>query len=227
MNFSLGNQKKFLEKDLGFITGITYNKNANFYENRHVFEIERAKLSDPNLQDLDGSVQIDLGGAKSQESSILGILLSAATLKLNTSHKLGANLIYNRNTSKSTRFLQGQWNKLSPPSPHSIFQSQVHDFIQRDIVNTQFRGKHQIKNNVYINWFSVYSVYTYSYMNEPDLRFLQNSFQVNEKKIEDTLFIISNLNNPGRYYRNLEEITLDNKLNISTPFSLIKNYESK
>ncbi len=225
LSFSVGNQKIIFNKALGFVAGFTYNRNFNSYDDGRIFEVERSKLSDPNLQDLQNSRQIDLLDKRSQQNTTLGALVNT-TLKLNSTHKIALNLMHNQSANKNSRFLQGQWNFIGPPNPFEIVESRVADFVERGISNLQLKGEHQMEkiNNMRVDWFSTF---TTSYLDQPDLRFSTNNFSVDEIETQDTTFRASNLQQPGRYYRKMTETNSDNKLSVTIPLTFIKDYESK
>lgn len=210
-SFSIGGKTKLFGKTLGMIGGINYQRKYTFYENG---ETGRYRLSGSTANQL--SPLFLLNDSKSTESMLGGVFLNTG-LKLNRNHELSLNLIRNQSSNKVTRFQSGQWREQGTFTPNEIYESRWLQFIERQMNVIQMKGEHELKdlNNLEIDWVSAV---TFSKQEEPDLRMFTNDFEVTG---EDTVYQIS-LNayqKPARYYRSLDETNIDNKLNITYPFT--------
>ncbi|MEA3317826.1 MAG: TonB-dependent receptor, partial [Bacteroidota bacterium] len=93
-------------------------------------------------------------------------------------------------------------------------------FIERMFDNIQLLGEHSFKklNNSKIKWQSSYA---FMKQNEPDLRFFENLYDINGA---DTSFRTKTNDKPARYYRDISEINVSNRIDFEMPinFDLLK-----
>ena len=217
-SFSIGNQKDFLGRPLGFIVGLTYRRNFDFYENGQVNRYDGVPSSATSL---DGSRLLAVNDAASSETANIGGLLNLS-YKLTANSKVSFNAMYNQASTDVARFQNG-FDLLTSPDSTLLVRNRVLSFTERGLTNFLLKGEHNITslNNLNIEW---QSSYTDTYLDEPDLRFLQDNIRVRN---EDSTYLISNLNRPGRYFRDMEETNWDSRLSITIPVNIWGDREGK
>ena len=217
-SFSVGNQKDFIGRPLGFIVGLTYRRSFDFYENG---QVNRYDGVPGNATSLVGSRQLAVEDAQSSETANLGTLLNLS-YKLTANSKISFNAMYNQASTDVARFQEG-FDLLTNPDSSLLVRNRVLSFTERGLANFLLKGEHNITslNNLNIEW---QSSYTDTYLNEPDLRFLQDNIRVRNG---DSTQLISNLNRPGRYFRDMEETNWDSRLNITIPVNIWGDREGK
>ena len=219
LSFSLGNQKEFLNRPLGFIVGLTYRRNYDFYNNGQVNRYEGVPQ---NATSIRGSIITAAEDAASTEEVNAGGLVNLS-YKPSANSKVSLNLMYNQASTDVARFQSGLDLRARPDST-LLFENRVLSFAERGLGNALLKGEHNIAglSNLAIEW---QSSYTDTYMNEPDLRFLQNGIRIINNGERPTF--ISNLNRPGRYFRDMEETNWDSRLNITLPVNIWNGLEGK
>ncbi|MDA0196392.1 MAG: TonB-dependent receptor [Bacteroidetes bacterium] len=221
LGFSIGNQIPVGNKQLGIVGGITYNRNFEHYDDGKVNRWFRINSGQTNLMD-DQAVQYN--DTKSTDEVSWGALFNT-TLKLNNANKIGFNVMRNQSGVSETRILTGPWNGsgnfITEEGPNDTSTSRVMSWMQRGVSNAQLRGNHTLTglNNIQIEWFSSY---TYSDMDQPDLRFLRDNYSLQDESNQ-----MSNRDRPSRFFRNMNETNLDNKLSISVPVKIFPVKEGK
>ena len=219
LSFSLGNQKEFLGRPLGFIAGLTYSRNFDFYENGQINRYEGVPANAPTIRN---SIIFSNSDAASSEEVNIGGLLNLS-YKLSANSKLSLNLMYNQAATDLARFQRG-FDLRTRPDSTQLNENRVLSFTERGLANALLKGEHTITalNNLNIEW---QSSYTDTYLSEPDLRFLQNTIQIDQDG--DSTRLVSNLNRPGRYFRDMEETNWDSRLNITIPITVWNDREAK
>ncbi len=208
-SISIGNQLELFGKQFGFIASLTYNRSFNYYSNG-----------------ITGHYDLDQAGSKALEKEILfsdrrgsvnvlagGIL--SASYKLSHNHKVGITLIRNQSGKSSGRYQEGQnyYHEL-------VFQNRVMQFLERSFNSYQLKGEDYFDKlgKLKINWVTSF---TRSIQNEPDLRFFQNAL---DRDLNGDLTLPKILSYgqdyPTRYYRDMNEINWDNKIDAELPFRL-------
>jgi TonB dependent receptor/CarboxypepD_reg-like domain/TonB-dependent Receptor Plug Domain len=217
VSFSVGNQKKFLKKPFGFIFGISYQSDNEFYDDGKTERYTLASLSAEKLNNL-----IDFKDTQSKQNILLGGLLNLS-YKLSDNNKLSFNLMRNQGGTDVARSQIGYNTKEFGEDKDHYFTTQTLAYSERALTNFQVKGEHYLEKilKTKIDW---HSAYTISEQNEPDTRFFSTDYIVQEN---DTVFNVSQFLKPSRYFRNLNETNWDNKINFSIPFQLFKNLESK
>ncbi len=218
LGFSLGNQKEFLGRPLGFIIGLTYRRSSDFYENGQVNRFDGVPSSAISLNP---SRQLTVEDAASSEEVNIGSLLNLS-YKLSANSKLSFNAMYNQASTDVARFQNG-FDLATDPDSALLVRNRVLSFTERGLTNFLLKGEHTITelNNLNIEW---QSSFTDTYMDEPDLRFLQDNIRLRNG---DSTTIISNLNRPGRYFRDMKETNWDNRLNVTIPIDIWGEREAK
>lgn len=206
-SFSIGNQKKVFGKTLGFILGLNYRSGFTYYDDGISAAYEAGGGTDAeslferfNLVDRKGTENPQLNG------------LMSVNYRLHKNHELSANIIYNKDTEKTTRYLYG--SALGFTAREAPLESRVLSFKERTLGTYQLRGKHTFTKlkNAEVEWITGY---TQTEMNEPDLRFFANEI------VDDTLYQInaSTYNLPTHFFRNLNDTLLEGKMDITIPLS--------
>ena len=220
LSFSVGNQKDVLGKPLGFILGLTYQRGFSFYENGQVNRFDGIPSGTTSLNG-SGTRLLAVEDAASTEEVNIGGLLNLS-YKLSANSKVSFNLMYNQASTDVARYQNG-YDLLTSPDSSLLVRNRVLSFTERGLANFLLKGEHSIAslNNLNIEW---QSSYTDTYLNEPDLRFLQDNVRLRNG---DSTTTISNLNRPGRYFRDMTETNWDNRLNITLPISVGEDREGK
>jgi len=226
-SLSVGNQFNVFNKQLGFVAGLTYDRDFNYYEDG---EIGRWLNTSGTVPTLDGDKNRQLTEQKSTENVSIGALLNT-TLKLNNNNKVAVNLLYNQNGDKMTSWQYGPYGGDASinfdQNPQLYWDSRSLFFEERAIKNGMLRGEHVIPslNNFKIKWFTSN---TNSTLDQPDFRLIVSTNQVNEESGE----ILSQRINtarfrPGRYFRSMDEFITDNHLDFELPVTVFSSKESK
>ena len=218
-SFSLGNQKEFLGRPLGFVVGLTYRRSYDFYGNGQVNRYQGVPGSAPSLQ---SSILFANQDEQSTEGVNIGALANLS-YKLSANSKLSLNVMYNQASTDVARFQDG-FDLLNRPDSTLGIRNRVLSFTERGLANALLKGEHRIAglNNLNIEW---QSSYTETYMDEPDLRFLQDNVRYNRDRESST--ILPDLNRPGRYFRNMDETNWDNRLHLTLPITVWGGREGK
>ncbi|WKN42033.1 TonB-dependent receptor [Tunicatimonas pelagia] len=217
-SFSLGNQKEFLNRPLGFVVGLTYSRDYNFYGDGQVNRYDEVPSTATSLE---RSLLFTTNDAASTDDVSMGGLLNLS-YKLSTNSKISFNIMRNQASTNVARFQDG-FSLLERPDSTILLRNRVLSWTERGLTNMLLKGEHNIAelNNLNIEW---QSSYTDTYMDEPDLRFLQSSVQIDGN---DSINVVSNVNRPGRYFRDMTETNWDSRLNITLPINIWEDREAK
>jgi len=216
---SVGNQKKLGGKPLGFIGGFTYNRNASGYSDGFQGRYKLTQLDAPQLNALR-----TLDDASFTDEVTIGALASAS-MKLNKLNKIGLNLMHNRNGQQVTRF---QSNGIIPDAQGDRYEARTLGYTERSLTTLQFKGEHAtgIDNN---DWKIDYILAgTLSAMDQPDLRFINNFYNIDAQGNRTDEFIEAAEDIlPTRFSRSMEETNLDGHFNVARGFTQWNDLESK
>ena len=218
LSFSLGNQKDFLNRPLGFIVGLTYQRGFSFYENGQVNRFDGVPSGTTSLN---GRRLLAVDDAASTDEVNIGGLFNLS-YKLSSNSKVSFNFMYNQASTDVARYQSG-YDLLTSQDSSLLVRNRVLSFTERGLANFLLKGEHSIAslNNLNVEW---QSSYTDTYLDEPDLRFLQDNVRLRNG---DSTTIVSNLNRPGRYFRNMEETNWDNRLHLTLPIAFGNDREGK
>ncbi len=216
LSLSLGNQKEVFGKPLGWIAALSYDHSFDSYTDGQYGIHELTGHYDQSSKLV---AQLSLDDRKSTDEVLWGAMLSGS-YKLSESHKIGLTVMHNQSASSTARYLEG---RKSRDDVEDIFQTRTWKFLQRGLSTLQLSGKHVFTDasQLELNWKSSYS---HSSQDEPDLRYFTNRYIP-----EDDRYRIkpSSDNVPTRFYRNMEQYNLDNKLDLSLPFNQWNGLRSK
>lgn len=219
-SFSIGNQKTLFGRPLGFIGGLSYQRNYEFYQNGRT-----GRYFQPGTT-ADATSLVTLrsfSDTRGVESVLWGALLNTS-YKINSNHKIGINFLRNQSADASSRFLQGTF-PADANNDNEELQSRAIQYLERSLSSAQLRGEHAIgdKTPLKIDWLAAY---TYSTQDEPDLRFFNNVISSSGETTSYRTFENAS-GNPARYFRKLNEKNIDFKLNFELPVKLWADLTSK
>lgn len=210
-SFSYGNRFKVFGKDLGVIVGATYSNNHTAYIDGASGRYQLNGLID-NARGLTGNIILD--DSRAVYNSIWGTL-GNFSLKLNEKNKLSLTLMHNQSGEKTFRSQSG--NNLDEDSDLYITEAWL--FEQRGMSTAQFSGEHVLErfNKLKIDWNASVSSANQS---QPDWRFFTYEVTFPTNSSEDSLFEINPANGqlPTRYFRNMNQINADGKVDFTLPF---------
>lgn len=228
--FSIGNKLKIKEHEVGFTAGANYSRNFTFYENGRI-----ATLINTNQDSL--FAYQDLYETKSIENPQLGAFINLA-YKPHKNHSIGVIGIYSNDAEKIARVQKGTFVGQVSDS-RAKFNTRSLEFIQREMKSGQINGNHVLPNllGIEIDWAASH---TLSKQSEPDLRYLAfttvadsvDSVDANGDFVMryfDTLYYMNNaeFNNPFHFYRNLNDVVTQAKLDFTIPFNKDKTNKIK
>lgn len=207
VSFSLGDNKNIgKQSQLGYIFGFSYKHENEFYENGEKGRYQLNGQGDSQL-----NTQHKYTDTQGRSEALWGALLNVS-FKLNPHHKLGLNLFKNQSGMSVARYMLGE--KPSDDADGLLIETRVLQWLERSLNTAQLRGEHYFENlsKLKFNWLAAVS---YSYQDEPDMRFFTNSYypennEKNKYQIEPSIYKF-----PARYYRFMEEMNYDFKANFS------------
>lgn len=208
MSFSVGNQFSVFGKDLGYVVGLTYQHNFEYYEKG---QVGRYFLPDASGQDLVVLRDFDTD-AKGTESILWGGLANLS-VRLDNSNKISLNVMRNQSADYSSRFLQGTFPADANIPDVDQLQTRAIRYMERALSSAQLKGDHTI-GRIRIDWTGAMTELS---QDEPDLRFFNNVVSVVN---EDTTYLTyqNATGDASRYYRYLDETVYDGKVNFDIGF---------
>ena len=216
-SLSLGNQKEFLGKPVGYLASLSYSRSYEYYENG---QFGRYYLTGEMDQVNTLVEEIKLNDDRGVENVLWGAMLGAS-IKLNGYNKIGLTALRNQSGAKEGRNLQGI--KTTGEGEMGYFTNTLL-FEERALTSFQLKGEHAFGGGegIRLNWISSYTLST---MDQPDLRFFTYGDYGQESRglrIEPSIG-----QPPTRYTRNLNQFNFDNKLDITVPFKLWNGKDAK
>jgi hypothetical protein len=223
--FSIGNQYSVRGSKLGFIAGLSYRNDFNYYgdlvENRYY-------LSDSAATSLSSARLMDQGGYQGSQNVLWGALAKISYKTRN--HKVSLNYMRNQSGNSSALSLSGYFvdsgQLPSDPTQREHWETRTLQYVERIINSYQLSGTSVIPTlgGLEINWLASYSP---SQMQEPDLRFFTNGFEINSDG--DSVFALAPSRHtlPGRFYRGLEEDFYNGGIDFKIPLKLKQGGEIK
>lgn len=208
--FSIGDQKTLFGKPFGYLASLSYRNNQKFYEDAME---GRFKLVGQNSTDL--NTESFYNGQTAIREVLWGGLVNLSWLP-GLNHQLRFNYMHNQSGTSSAFYFEGPIPK---DDQNLIFQTRSTAYRERAMDAFQLRGDHTF-GNLTIDWVGAFIL---SSQDEPDLRFFSNDFTRS-----DTVYDIqTNLYNaPSRYFRNMNEVNLDGKVNGTFKFLQWNDLES-
>lgn len=207
VSIAYGNQHSFLGGNLGVILSASFKQ---AYQNLANYEKANWRLENISQGDLFN--QGDFTESLSTENPTVNGLLGLA-YKFSPMHSINFNLIYNHNTSKSTRFVEGERpdNIINP----DFLEGRALVFNERELTAYQLGGEHVFEslNQVKLEWKASTAK---SSLFEPNTRFFENQYNT---ELGTFSIPASNIQRPFYFYRDLNDEQLDLKLDLTIPFS--------
>jgi len=217
-SISVGDQKRIgKESQLGYVFGFSYKYVNEYYENgtKGRYKLggagESQLITEHKYNDIQGTSE-----------ALWGVLLNTS-YKINANHKIGLNVFKNQSGMSAARYMIGK--KPSDDADDLFIETRVLQWLERSLNTGQIRGEHYFEN---LSKFSVewIGAVTYSYQDEPDMRFFTNSYYPsnnaqNTYQIQPAIYKV-----PARYYRFMEEMNYyfkgDFKLDLGSSNQLPK-----
>ncbi len=212
LSFSIGNQYDVFGKELGYVAGLTYQHNYEYYDNGTV-----GRYFLPGVAQGQDLIAVrDFYTDKKGTESILWGAMANISLRLNPSHKVGLNLLRNQSSDLSSRYLQGFF-PADANSDTDELQVRSIRYIERSLVSAQLKGDHTFGGKLKMDWSAAYILLDQV---EPDQRFFNNIIATDPATEEIDYFTFQNAtSDPSRYYRYLDETDYDGKINFELPFN--------
>ena len=211
LSFSVGNRKDVGGKPLGFIGGFTYNRAASGYSDGVQ---GRYKLTQLDANTLNQQRIVD--DALFSDEVTIGALASAS-LKLNKLNKIGINAMHNRSGQQSTRL---QSNGRVFDARGEYYEARTLSYTQRTLSTVQLRGEHATGTELEDYSFDYTLAGTLSGMEQPDLRFSNNFYDLDAEGNQIDHFIEAAEDIlPTRFSRSMEETNLDGHFNLRRGFT--------
>ena len=211
-SLSVGNETNLFGKSLGFIAGMTYKRNFSFYDNGVTGRYQFISAESDTLRP--DKIYDDIRST----DEVLWSAIASATLKLNKANKITFAYLHNQSGTTTTRDQQGYLYL-----ENLGYEEKTLAYMERQLDVTQVNGRHTIGEDgkFELNWASALS---FAKMEQPDLRFLNNAFE--ELPGGDIFYTIQPSIGliPTRYWRNLDELTFNGKVDFKYNF---KNWTEK
>ena len=212
-NLSIGDRKNLRDKKIGYLSTISYSNKFDYFEksqnnywrkpiNNNIFDLEPAKI---------------ISGELGVQNNTISMMSALGSKSNNSSYKI--NLLHLVNTERKAGLYFGE-NYFSNVN---LFKKEVIEFSQRSISNIIVSGSHIINNNNdKINWKISP---TYSMIRDKDLR--ETPYLLSIENNDTTYTIdVSNVGNPNRTWRYLDEFSISSELNYNFNH-IIKNNRAK
>lgn len=214
-SFSIGNQYKVGKKNsLGYIFGLSYKYNEEYYDNAIFASYKLGGTGDQML-----ITQYDYKATQGEKEALWGALANIS-YKVGQNNKFSLNIFKNQSGTSQARYMIGR--KPSDDIEDLLVETRKLTWLQRGFISGQVRGEHVIENlsMLKIDWIG--SV-TQSKQDEPDMRFFTNSYYPDNEgnyvyAIEPSIYKV-----PARYYREMEELNYNFKLNASVDIGKKEN----
>jgi outer membrane receptor protein involved in Fe transport len=212
LSFSIGNQYNVLGKQLGFVAGLTYQHNYEYYENGIV-----GRYFLPGVAQGQDLIAVrDFHTDNKGTESVLWGAMANVSLRLNPNHKIGLNLLRSQSSDLSSRYLQGFFPADANADTDELQVRSIR-YVERSLVSAQLKGDHSIGGKLKLDWSAAYILLDQV---EPDQRFFNNIIAKDPVTEESDYFTFQNAtSDPSRYYRYLDETDYDGKLNFELPFN--------
>jgi TonB-dependent receptor-like protein/carboxypeptidase-like protein len=205
-SFSIGNQYKTGKNSIGYIFGLSYKYQEDFFDNGIYGKYKLGGADDSRL-----NTQEDYRTTQGVKESLWGVLANLS-YKIGLKHKLSLNVFKNQSGKSQARYMIGP--KPSDDIDNLLIEERKLLWLQRGFTSGQIRGKHYFENisNLKVNWIGSL---TMSQQDEPDMRFFTNTYYPdNEGKyqysIDPSIYKV-----PARYYRTMTEDNYNFKADAS------------
>lgn len=204
-DFSVGNRTTLFGKNLGYSLGVSYSKDYTYYDGRYGLYFDGGVdqlRSEQNYSLENGDKNTKLGG------------IVSISYQFSPNQEITLENLYNHDNQVSARVYNGYWQSFRGGSN---FEDRLTAFQERELNNTQLRGKHffeDILGGLRVEWTTGYVI---SSQDEPDIRLLgfgvpsgNLGYSLNQSEIGIL---------PSRIFRNLQDRQYNAKLDIIIPLS--------
>ena len=213
-SFSVGNQYAVGKNSIGYVVGLSYKYEEEYYDNATYGSYKLGGAGDEKL-----ITQYKYKATQGQKESLWGALANIS-YKIGLNHKISFNVFKNQSGKSQALYTIGP--KPSDDIGSLLIESRKLSWIQRGLTSGQLRGEHFFEkaSELKVTWIGSF---TKSKQDEPDMRFFTNSYYPdNEGKytyaIEPSIYKV-----PARFYRNMKEENLNFKVNASLNLGKRKN----
>ncbi|MEM6647701.1 MAG: TonB-dependent receptor [Bacteroidota bacterium] len=208
---SLGNNTNLFGNQFGYIVGVTYSNSASFYDDGRT---ERYSATGG------GGLSPDLLFTDQQatEEAALG-LLANLTYRLGANNEIGFNTVYSRNGESMTRFQFGQSTIVGIEEEDALVVSRSLAYTERELQSFQVRGEHFLPGLLGAT-FEWKGALADTRQDEPDRRFVGNTEETNDDGEKRFGFTGAGIGDPDRYYRTLDENSVNAKGDITIPLKM-------
>ncbi len=208
-SLSVGDQKTLFGRPLGFIAGVTHQRSYLHYDDgvTGIYELSGQYDEANSLRAL-----VKLDDSHSQEEVLWGAM-GSLSYKLTPNHKISALFMRNQSGINNARYQAG---KKMVDDPDDFFETRTLRYRQRALNTGQLSGKHVLPawNNFEINWKSSIAQ---SMQDDPDMRFFTTRYrEINSGSGYE--FKPSSDRRPTRFYRDMNQVNIENKLDFVLPF---------
>jgi outer membrane receptor protein involved in Fe transport len=201
--FSIGDQIDLFGKTLGYNGALNYSRNFSYYNDgiHGLYEESVTPSAQKILNDRQGKEKVLLAG------------LLNLNLKLNNNHKIGGRYMRNQSGNKISRYQDGYFYYESTYNTVRTL-----GWVERAFNYYQVHGKHVFPslNKTIVEW---QSSYTDMVQDEPDMRFFENLYDIDNNGDPYGWKIKTN-DVPVRIWRKMNQANYNAKLNIKIPITL-------
>ena len=206
-HFSFGNQYKVAGQPLGVLLGVVYSKKFEFNDNGvNAYYL----LNDPKATSL--NLERQMTETYSVENPNLGGLIGLS-YNITPKNKVKFNTIYNHDGEKTTRFYSGSYPSIISGG---TFESRALLFKERGITTHQLTSENSVGDHG--AKIIVSGALTKNFQNEPDLRFMANTFVYDEDQETNVYYISpSEYDLPFHFFRRLDDRQITGKIDVVLP----------
>ncbi|WPP53159.1 TonB-dependent receptor [Catalinimonas niigatensis] len=206
IDISVGNRTSLFGKNLGYSAAISYSKGYTFYDNG-----QYGLYFDAGADELIREQSYNI--VNGDENTQLGGMISVA-YQFSPNQEITLENLYNHDNSVNARTYNGYWQSFRGGTN---FEDRIVSFQERQLNNTQLRGKHffqDLLGGARLEWTAGYTVST---QEEPDIRLAGfgvpgygRGYSINPSEIGIL---------PSRIFRNLEDNQYSGKVDITIPLT--------
>lgn len=203
-SISLAQPLKLAKRPLGLLVSLSQERKHQAYSNGqyNIYELtdfyERAEELTPQL-----TLRDESASTQTLNSGFLSLNYAAAP-----GQQIGLLFLHNQSGESTMRFLEGRKQR---DDPDDIFQTRTLSYLARSLSTVQLRGRHAWGKQK-LRWLSAASL---SKQDEPDIRYFSN------RRLDGTeLYFIKPSSDriPSRFYRHLEQQSINNRIDYSIEF---------
>ena len=217
-SIAMGNRLSLFGRPLGYLFSLSYKSGAKYYENG---KVARWKLTGKVETNDSLTNLVDLSDRRGVQAVLWGGL-GTFSYKLSPYHQFHFNMLFTRSGENEARYLVGRWPEQFLDNPNAFFETRALHYTQRMLQSYQVQGRHVFPalNKLEMEWNVTANT---TLQNEPDVRFFSDNFAIRKFQGRDTvLYSISPsiYQRPGRYFRDLTEISRTMNLKFTIPFKI-------